>query len=175
MCYTCFLSFFWSHIVLYLKILLQSRCCCMQGGSPAQNDGQALAAKTIKYEELVNFKKTTTKNPTKQEKNNHKVQVVVSRRCSCTTLELKSVRPPACLGGRMVCMVLLYKPLYCTQKMTTIRLSCEHRNWTLEFSPSVSKQPWIALVPLWAAGLDKFLICISNRGDPLHFSILFFH
>lgn len=40
----------------------------MQGGSPAQNDGQALAAKTIKYEELVNFKKTTTKNPTKQEK-----------------------------------------------------------------------------------------------------------
>lgn len=41
----------------------------MQGGSPAQNDGQALAAKTIKYEELVNFKKTTTtKNPTEQEK-----------------------------------------------------------------------------------------------------------
>lgn len=40
----------------------------MQGGSPAQNDGQALAAKTIKYEELVNLKKTTTKNPTKQEK-----------------------------------------------------------------------------------------------------------
>lgn len=40
----------------------------MQGGSPAQNDGQALAAKTIKYEKLVHFKKTTTKNPTKQEK-----------------------------------------------------------------------------------------------------------
>lgn len=40
----------------------------MQGGSPAQNDGQALAAKTIKYEELVNFKKTTTTNPTEQEK-----------------------------------------------------------------------------------------------------------
>lgn len=114
--------------ILYLKILLQSRCCCMQGGSPAQNDGQALAAKTIKYEELVNFKKQQQKTQQNKKKNNQKVQVVVSRRCSCTTLELKSLRPPACLGGRMVCMVLLYKPLYCTQKMTMIRLSCKHWN-----------------------------------------------
>lgn len=131
MCYTGFLSFLWSHIVLYLKILLQSRCCCMQGGSPAQNDGQALAAKTIKYEELVKFKKRQQKTQpkTKQEKKIiRKCRLLFLRRCSCTTLELKSLRPPACLGGRMVCMVLLYKPLYFTQKMTTIRLSCKHWN-----------------------------------------------
>lgn len=40
----------------------------MQGGSPAQNDGQALAAKTIKYEELVNFKKNNNKKPNKTRK-----------------------------------------------------------------------------------------------------------
>lgn len=40
----------------------------MQGGSPAQNDGQALAAKTIKYEELVNLKKNNNKKPNKTRK-----------------------------------------------------------------------------------------------------------
>lgn len=65
----------------------------MQGGSPAQNDGQVLAAKTIKYEELVNFKKQQQKTQQNKNKNNQKVQVVVSRQCSCTTLELKSLRP----------------------------------------------------------------------------------
>lgn len=40
----------------------------MQGGSPAQNDGQALAGKTIKYEELVNFKKNNNKKPNKTRK-----------------------------------------------------------------------------------------------------------
>ena len=43
-------------IVLYLRIQLQSRCCCRWGGSPAQSDGQALAARTIGYMESTKTK-----------------------------------------------------------------------------------------------------------------------